>query len=64
MAESGFRMARYADDFVIPCPSHEEAEAALAMVREWIDAAGKVELAVPTTNVGRTNSLPIMGCSA
>ncbi len=40
MAESGFRMVRYADDFVILCPSREEAEAALAMVREWTDAAG------------------------
>lgn len=40
MAESGFRMVRYADDFVILCHSREEAEAALALVQEWTEAAG------------------------
>jgi len=40
MAERGFEMVRYADDFVILCRTPEEAEAALAEVREWVEAAG------------------------
>jgi RNA-directed DNA polymerase len=35
MAEHGFEMVRYADDFVILCRSPEEAAQALAMVQEW-----------------------------
>lgn len=40
MAESGFEMVRYADDFVILCRSQEEAEQALEMVRHWVDSSG------------------------
>ncbi len=40
MADLGFKMVRYADDFVILCRSREEAEAALAMVQTWTEAAG------------------------
>lgn len=40
MAEQGYEMTRYADDFVIQCQSLEEAEQALAMVREWVAQAG------------------------
>jgi RNA-directed DNA polymerase len=35
MAESGFEMVRYADDFVILCRSPEAAQAALALVQQW-----------------------------
>jgi RNA-directed DNA polymerase len=35
MANQGFEMVRYADDFVILCQSREEAERALAEVRQW-----------------------------
>lgn len=35
VAERGWRMVRYADDFVILCRSAGEAEEALSMVREW-----------------------------
>ncbi len=42
MAESGFEMVRYADDFVILCRSQAEAEAALAMVRTWVEGAGLI----------------------
>jgi RNA-directed DNA polymerase len=35
MAERGFQMVRYADDFVILCQSPEDAAAALAAVQEW-----------------------------
>jgi RNA-directed DNA polymerase len=34
--EAGFALVRYADDFVILCKSHEEAEAALALVQQWV----------------------------
>jgi len=40
MAKSGFAMVRYADDFVILCRSQAEAEAALAVVRQWVDGRG------------------------
>jgi len=35
MAQQGFEMVRYADDFVILCRSPEEAARALAVVQEW-----------------------------
>jgi RNA-directed DNA polymerase len=40
MAQQGFEMVRYADDFVILCRSPEEATRALAAVQEWTAAAG------------------------
>ena len=40
MAEKGFAMVRYADDFVILCRSADEAERALAEVQAWVAKAG------------------------
>lgn len=40
MAEKGYRMVRYADDFVILCRSEKEAQEALEEVRRWTEAAG------------------------
>ena len=40
MAESGFQMVRYADDFVILCRTPEEAATALAEVRQWVEGNG------------------------
>jgi RNA-directed DNA polymerase len=40
LADRGYRMVRYADDFVILCRSREEADAALALVRAWVSKAG------------------------
>ena len=40
MAEAGYDMVRYADDFVVLCRTTEEATAALAMVQRWTAAAG------------------------
>lgn len=40
MAEAGWAMVRYADDFVILCRSEAEAQAALAEVRQWVSEAG------------------------
>jgi RNA-directed DNA polymerase len=42
MAEAGFAMVRYADDFVVLCRSPEEAAAALAAVQAWTATAGLV----------------------
>jgi RNA-directed DNA polymerase len=42
MSERGYRMVRYADDFVILTRSHVEAEAALALVRDWVAGNGLV----------------------
>lgn len=40
MAEMGFEMVRYADDFVILCRSREEAQRALTQITAWLKAAG------------------------
>ena len=40
MAEKGFHMVRYADDFVILCRSRLEAEGALEEVRTWVAEVG------------------------
>ncbi|MGB6836170.1 MAG: group II intron reverse transcriptase/maturase [Dehalococcoidia bacterium] len=40
MAERGFQMVRYADDFVILCRSEGEARRALSVVRPWTAEAG------------------------
>ena len=51
MAARGFRMVRYADDFVILCRSREDADAALAEVRAWVTANG-LTLHPTKTHVG------------
>lgn len=40
MAELGYEMVRYADDFVILCRSQEQAEAALEEVKRFVKEAG------------------------
>lgn len=40
VAAQGYRMVRYADDFVILCRSQAEAEQALAAIRQWCAAEG------------------------
>jgi RNA-directed DNA polymerase len=40
MAAAGWELVRYADDFVILCRSEVEAHHALAVVRQWVSAAG------------------------
>jgi len=40
MADLGYEMVRYADDFVILCRSQEQAEAALEEVKRFVDQAG------------------------
>src|SRR6266700_177105 len=40
MEARGYRMVRYADDFVVLCKSREEADAALAKIRTWVAENG------------------------
>jgi RNA-directed DNA polymerase len=40
MAQRGWEMVRYADDLVVLCRSQEEAEQALAYLRQWSGEAG------------------------
>jgi RNA-directed DNA polymerase len=51
MAALGYRMVRYADDFVVLCQSREEAAAALAEICRWVDDNGLV-LHPDKTHVG------------
>jgi RNA-directed DNA polymerase len=51
MAEHGYRMVRYADDFVILCGSAAEAERALERVRVWVTSHG-LTLHADKTHVG------------
>ena len=51
LAERGYRMVRYADDFVILCRSREEADAALALVGYWVADNG-LTLHPTKTHVG------------
>lgn len=51
MKEGGYRMVRYADDFVILCNSREDATAALEKVRVWVGENG-LALHPDKTHVG------------
>jgi RNA-directed DNA polymerase len=42
MANRGWAMVRYADDFVVLCGSEEEARQALAEIQQWVANAGLV----------------------
>jgi RNA-directed DNA polymerase len=42
LAEAGFAMVRYADDFVILCKTREDADRALQTVRHWVAENGLV----------------------
>jgi RNA-directed DNA polymerase len=51
IAGRGYRMVRYADDFVILCRTREAADAALADVRAWVSENG-LALHPEKTHVG------------
>jgi RNA-directed DNA polymerase len=51
MAARGYRMARYADDFVVLCKSREMADAALAEIQNWVTANG-LRLHPSKTHIG------------
>lgn len=60
MAEEGFEMVRYADDFVILCETRQEAQRAVELVGQWTDAHGlklhpdKTQLVEATSEEGFT----------
>ena len=47
---NGFKMARYADDWVVLCRSMDEAKAALSLIQSWIDNNG-LELSPEKTHI-------------
>jgi len=51
MASRGYRMVRYADDFVVLCKSREEAETALEEIRRWVADNG-LRLSPSKTHLG------------
>jgi RNA-directed DNA polymerase len=62
LAEQGFAMVRYADDFVILCRTREEADRALALVRGWVEENG-LTLHPTKTNIvdARTDGFDFLG---
>jgi RNA-directed DNA polymerase len=64
MADQGFEMVRYADDFVVLCRSQFEAEVALQMISEWVEEAGLTLHPTKTKIVdSRTESFAFLGYS-
>ena len=51
MASRGYRMVRYADDFVVLCQNREEAAAALELIQQWVAENG-LRLSPAKTHVG------------
>ena len=51
MKQRGYRMVRYADDFVVLCRTAEQAQAALKEVRAWVEQNG-LSLNADKTHVG------------
>jgi len=64
MSDNGFEMVRYADDFVVLCRSEFEAEVALQMITEWVEAAGLTLHPTKTRIVdSRSESFAFLGYS-
>ena len=51
MKQQGYRMVRYADDFVVLCRTAEQAQAVLEEVKSWVEQNG-LRLNVDKTHVG------------
>ena len=62
MAEAGFEITRYADDFVVMCRSREDADRALAKIGQWVEANGLVLHPTKTKVVdSRTDGFDFLG---
>jgi len=49
--QNGYKMIRYADDWVVLCRSIKEAEAALSLIQSWIARNG-LQLSLEKTHIG------------
>jgi len=64
MADEGFEMVRYADDFVVLCRCQVAAESALQMITAWVAEAGLTLHPTKTKIVdSRVNSFAFLGDS-
>jgi RNA-directed DNA polymerase len=64
MADAGFEMVRYADDFVVLCRSELEAQAAMDTIRSWVEQTGLTLHPTKTKIVdSRTESFVFLGYS-
>lgn len=64
MANNGFEMVRYADDFVVLCRSRSDAEAALQLITTWVEEAGLTLHPTKTKIVdSRSQSFAFLGYS-
>ena len=62
LAEAGIAMIRYADDFVILCRSREDADQALAKVKQWVEENGLLLHPTKTKVVdARTDGFDFLG---
>ena len=62
VAQAGFEMVRYADDFVILCRTAEDAQRALEIVQQWTSENGLVLHPTKTKIVdGRTDGFDFLG---
>lgn len=62
VAQSGFEMVRYADDFVILCRTSDEAQRALEQVRDWVAKNGLILHPTKTKIVdSRTEGFSFLG---
>ena len=55
MTEAGYRLTRWADDFVIVCRTRQEAEAALAMAKQFLNETLGVSLHPEKTRIVHVN---------
>ena len=51
--QNGYKMVRYADDWLVLCRNRQEAEAALAVAQSWIDQNG-LQLSPEKTHIGNS----------
>ncbi len=51
--QNGFKMIRYADDWVVLCQGMGEAKAALSLIQSWIDQNG-LQLSPEKTHIGNS----------
>lgn len=62
MAEAGFALTRYADDFVVMCRSREEADRALSLIGDWVKENGLILHPTKTKVVdARTEGFDFLG---